>query len=227
MKSHATQSYSLKNGEKVSMMEFLKKGMMIVIGSTCIAIGIHGFLVPFGLLEGGALGISLILHYVMDVKVGLTFLLISLPVFMLAWFYFRSFFYNGLHGMLISSVIIDMVASSIWFGQQLVVSSVTSAIIGGTLIGMGAGLMLRSNISIGGTDLLAQMFAKRLNINAGIAIFCIDIVIVTIGSFIIPTAYLHLSIMIVFTTGCTTSFLVWTAKREQENMNGVIKGVME
>lgn len=204
-------------------MEFIKKGIMIVVGSTCIAIGIHGFLVPFGLLEGGALGISLVLHYVMGFKVGLTFLFISLPIFMLAWFYFRTFFYNGLHGMLLSSVIIDMVASSNWFGQQLVSSSLASAIIGGIVIGIGAGMMLRSNISIGGTDLLAQMFAKRLKINAGIAIFCFDIVIVTIGSFIIPTAYLHLSITTVFTIGVTTSFLVWTARWAKENGNDAIR----
>lgn len=204
-------------------MEFVKKGIIILFGSTCIALGIHGFLVPFGLLEGGALGISLILHYVKGFKVGLTFLVISIPIFILAWFYYRSFFYNGLHGMLLSSVIIDMVASSHWSGQQFVSSSITSAVIGGVLIGMGAGLMLRSNISIGGTDLLAQMFAKRLNINAGIAIFCIDIVIVTIGSFIIPTAYLYLSVITVVTIGVTTSFIVWTARRERESVREVIR----
>lgn len=207
----------------MSRMEFLKKGIIILIGSTCIAIGIHGFLVPFGLLEGGALGISLILHYLMDVKVGLTFLVISIPIFMFAWFYYRSFFYNSLHGMLLSSVVIDVIASSNWFGQPLVSSSMMSAIVGGIIIGMGAGLMLRSKISIGGTDLLAQMFAKKLNINAGIAIFCFDIVIVTVGSFFIPTAYLHLSAMTVFTIGFTTSMIVWTARREKEQVNVVVR----
>ena len=55
-------------------MFFLKRGLLIFTGSLLIAIGINGFLVPFGLLEGGALGISLIFHYVMDIKIGLTFL---------------------------------------------------------------------------------------------------------------------------------------------------------
>lgn len=195
-------------------MEFLKKGFIILIGSFCIAIGIHGFLVPFGLLEGGALGISLILHYLFQVKVGLTFLCISIPIFILAWFYFRTFFYNGLHGMLLSSVIIDICASAKWLGEPLVASSLMSAIIGGLMIGIGAGLMLRMNITIGGTDLLAQMFAKKMRINAGIMIFCFDIVIATIGSLIIATAYLYLSFITVFTIGVTTSWIVSIARRE-------------
>lgn len=202
-------------------MGFLKKGLIIFIGSSCIAIGIHGFLVPYGLLEGGALGISLIIHYLMDARVGFTFLIISLPIFMLAWIYYRTFFYNGLHGMLLSSLIIDIVAASDWFSEPIVTSEVMSAMIGGIIIGLGAGMMLRVNISIGGTDLLAQMLAKKIQINAGIMIFCFDIFIVTIGSYIIPTAYFHLSVITVFMVGVTTSFIVWTAKREKNIPNEI------
>lgn len=183
-----------------------------MIGCTFIAIGLNGFLVPFGLLEGGALGISLIIHYVMGVKVGLTFLLISIPIFILAWFFYRSFFYNGLHGMLLSSIIIDVFADV--FGGQLVTYPLTSAACGGIMIGIGAGIMLRSDISIGGTDLLAQMLARRLTINSGIMIFCFDIVIVTVGSFIIHSAHLLFSFVTVFFVGLTTSLIVLTRKEK-------------
>lgn len=194
-------------------MEFLKKGLIILIGCSLIAVGINGFLIPFGLLEGGALGISLIIHYVMDVKVGLTFLLISIPIFTLAWFFYRSFFYNGLHGMLFSSIIIDIFAD--FFGQQLVSNALTSAACGGIIIGIGAGIMLRSDISIGGTDLLAQMLARKLNVNSGIVIFCFDIVIVTVGSYIIHSAHLLLSFVTVFCIGVTTSLIVSTKKHRK------------
>lgn len=197
-------------------MALLKKGIVIFIGSIFIAIGINGFLVPFGLLDGGAIGISLIFHYVMDVKVGLTFLLISIPIFVLAWFFYRSFFYNGLHGMLLSSLIIDVFASSSWFGQQLVAHPIVSAAYGGIIIGMGAGLMLRSDISIGGTDLLAQMLARRINVNSGIVIFIFDIVIVTIGSMIILSAQLLFSFVTVFSIGLVTSLIVSTARRDEK-----------
>lgn len=192
-------------------MYFLKRGLLIFIGSLLIAIGINGFLVPFGLLEGGALGISLIFHYVMDVKVGLTFLIISIPIFIFAWIYYRSFFYNGLHGMLLSSLIIDILASSSTLRQGFVADPLISAMYGGILIGSGVGIMLRSDISIGGVDLLAQMLAKKIKINAGISIFCFDLIIVTIGSFIIQSAHLAYSFTTVFFVGLMTSLIVSTA----------------
>lgn len=190
---------------------FLKKGIIIFIGSLFIAIGINGFLVPFGLLDGGALGISLIFHYLIDVKVGLTFLFISIPIFLLAFIYYRSFFYNGLHGMLLSSLIIDVLAASSIFERELVSHPLLSAMFGGLLIGIGAGIMLRVDISIGGVDLLAQMVAKKLKMNAGISIFCFDILIVTIGSFIIHSAHLVLSFTTVFFAGLAASLIVSTA----------------
>lgn len=192
-------------------MFFLKKGLLIFTGSLLIAIGINGFLVPFGLLEGGALGISLIFHYVMDVKVGLTFLIISIPIFIFAWIYYRSFFYNGLHGMLLSSLIIDILAGSNILRQGFVEDPLISAMYGGILIGSGVGVMLRSDISIGGVDLLAQMLAKKIKINAGISIFCFDLIIVTTGSFIIQSAHLAYSFTTVFFVGLMTSLIISTA----------------
>src|SRR5690606_34223623 len=83
-----------------------------------------------------------------------------------------------------------------------------SAIWGGLFIGVGVGLMLRLEISIGGTDLLAQMIARKLSVNPGVMIFCIDILIVTMGSILIPSVHLVLSFTTVFIVGLTTSIIV-------------------
>ena len=189
-------------------MYMIQKALTIFIGSLLIAIGVNVFLVPFELLDGGALGISLIFHYTMDVKVGLTFLIVSIPIFMLAWKYYRSFFYNGIHGMLLSSLIMDLLYPLNMIGRELVTSPLLSAICGGIFIGIGVGIMLRLDISIGGTDLLAQMIARKLSINPGVMIFCIDILIVTMGSLLISSVHLVLSFTTVFIVGITTSLIV-------------------
>ena len=120
-------------------MYILKKALTIFIGSLLVAIGVNVFLVPFGLLDGGALGISLIIHYAMGVKVGLTFLIVSIPIFMLAWKYYRSFFYNGIHGMLLSSLIMDLLYPLNMIGRELITNPLVSAICGGIFIGVGSG----------------------------------------------------------------------------------------
>lgn len=198
-------------------MELLRKGMTIIIGSLLIAVGINGFLVPYGLLEGGALGISLIIHYVADVKVGLTFLLISIPIFIMAWFLYRPFFYNGLHGMLCSSLLIDIFSSSTWLGQFIILTPLLSALIGGVIIGIGVGIMLRSEVSIGGLDLLAQMLAKKMTINTGVVILTFDIIVVTAGSMIVRSTPFFLSLLTVFVIGLTISLLVATNRRKKRH----------
>lgn len=189
-------------------MYFLQKIVTIVIGSVLIAIGLNFFLVPFGLLEGGALGISLIIHYLINVKVGFTFLLISIPIFMLAWLYFRPFFYNGIHGMLLSSFIIDVLYPLHTIGRDFVTSPLLSAVLGGIVIGTGIGIMLSLDITIGGTDLLAQMIARKLAINPGFMIFCFDVLIVTAGSILIHSVQLGLSFTTIFFVGLTTVLIV-------------------
>lgn len=194
-------------------MFILQKALTIFIGSLLVAIGVNTFLVPFGLLDGGALGISLILHYVLDVRVGLSFLIISIPIFLLAWKYYRPFFYNGIHGMLLSSLLIDLLYPLQMIGRELVTSPVVSAICGGIAIGTGVGIMLRFDISIGGTDLLAQMIASKLKTNPGFIIFCIDILIVTVGSLTILSVHLVFSLTTVFTVGLTTSLIVSRSRK--------------
>ena len=192
-------------------MYFLKRALAIAIGSVFIAIGLNGFLIPFGLLEGGALGISLIFHYLIGVKVGLTFLLVSIPIFMVAWLFYRPFFFNGIHGMLLSSLIIDVLSPMDNIGKLLSITPLGGAVCGGIIIGIGVGIMLRLDISIGGTDLLAQMIARKLAINPGVMIFCFDILIITVGSFVIQTVQLSTSLVTVCCVGMTTSLLVATA----------------
>lgn len=189
-------------------MYFFKRALTIVIGSVFIAIGLNGFLIPFGLLEGGALGISLIFHYLLGVNVGFAFLLISIPIFIVAWIFYRPFFFNGIHGMLLSSLVIDLLSPVNAIAKDLIISPLVGAIGGGIIIGIGIGIMLRLDISIGGTDLLAQMIARKLAINPGVMIFCLDLLIVTIGSSVIPTTQLSMSLVTVLSVGMMTSLLI-------------------
>lgn len=202
-------------------MDLFRKGLTIIFGSLLIAIGINGFLVPYGLLEGGAIGISLIIHYVANVKVGLTFLLISIPIFIMAWYLYRSFFYNGLHGMLCSSLLIDVFSSSTWLSQFVVLTPFFSALIGGMIIGVGVGIMLRSEVSIGGLDLLAQMLAKKMAINTGIVILTFDILVVTVGRIIVRSTPFLLSLLTVLVIGLTISIIVAT-KRQKTKVNRAV-----
>jgi uncharacterized membrane-anchored protein YitT (DUF2179 family) len=185
----------------------LKKIMTTIIGSIFLAIGINVFLVPHHLLDGGIIGIGLIVKYIWHVKVGLAIILLSIPLYIIAWFYYRPFFYNSLHGLLFSSLMIDMF--SVLRGV-IMLDPIPSSIIGGVLVGLGIGMMLREETSTGGTDLLAQFIARMTNWNVGIIIFLIDALIITIGSFVIDSTSFLYSLIVVTVVGVVTTMLTQT-----------------
>lgn len=73
-------------------MPFLFKGIAIVLGSFILSVRINFFLVPFELLDGGIIGLGLIIKYVLGIKAGLTIIVLSIPIFAMAWFCYEIIF---------------------------------------------------------------------------------------------------------------------------------------
>jgi uncharacterized membrane-anchored protein YitT (DUF2179 family) len=183
-------------------MKFIKKGMIIIMGSILISLGINYFLVPYKVLDGGIIGIGLIVNYLWGLKAGLMIIIFSIPIFFIAWFSYRDYFYNSLHGMVISSFFIDILNPIHTFFR---IEAVLSSIIGGILVGLGIGLMLKYKTSTGGTDLVAQFISDKTGINVGILIFIIDAIVILSGGLLFSTETLLLSIITILFVGITTS----------------------
>lgn len=182
----------------------IKKMAAVIVGSLLLGVGINVFLVLHHLLDGGMIGLGLIAKYVWNVQAGLMMIVLSVPLYVAAWFYYRPFFYNSLHGLLFSSWMIDVL--SVLRGV-VALDPLWSAMIGGILVGAGIGLMLREETSTGGTDLLAQFIARLTNWNVGIVIFVIDACIISAGSLIIDSVPFVHSLVVVTVVGAVTTIL--------------------
>ena len=185
-------------------MFFLKKGLVIVVGSIFLSLGINLFLTPYEILDGGIVGIALILYYLYKLKIGLMIIILSIPIFIIAWFKYRGYFYNSLHGLIISSFMIDLLKPLRSFIQ---IEAIYSSILGGIFLGVGVGLMLRFKTSTGGTDLIAQFLSVKTGINVGIYIFVIDSTVILTGGLLLSSSTLLLSIITILVVGITTSVI--------------------
>ncbi|MCM3409374.1 YitT family protein [Metabacillus litoralis] len=192
-------------------MNTIKIVSVIVLGSLLLSIGINVFLTPYKVLDGGMIGIGLILHYLFDLKAGIMIIIFSAPIFLVAWIYYRKYFYNSLHGLLLSSFFIDLLKP---LDGIVHASPIVSSIIGGIFVGSGIGLMLRIGTSTGGTDLLAQFISDRSGINVGILIFCIDMVVILLGGLLISSETLILSCITIVFVGLTTTIVSSKSIRE-------------
>ncbi|HWK22111.1 MAG TPA: YitT family protein [Ureibacillus sp.] len=185
-------------------MSFIKKGLAIIAGSIFLSVGINVFLTPYEILDGGIIGLSLIIYYLFNLKIGLMIIVLSIPIFVLAWFKYKPYFFNSLHGLLVSSFVIDLFKP---LRSLIHLEPILSSIVGGILVGLGIGLMLRFETSTGGTDLLAQFIADKTSINVGVIIFAIDAAVICLGGVFISSNTLILSIVTILCVGITTSAL--------------------
>ncbi|KEZ53276.1 MULTISPECIES: YitT family protein [Metabacillus] len=186
-------------------MLITQKIAAIIIGSLLIGIGINGFLVPHHLIDGGVDGAALIMHYYFDFKTGLCILLFSIPLCMYAWFYKPAYFYSSFHGLLVSAFFIDLLDP---LRTSFDLPIFLSSLIGGCVIGIGIGIMLRNDTSTGGTDLLARLISDYTSLNIGIAILLVDGLVVLAGYKTLELRSFVFSCITIAVVGLVTSIVM-------------------
>lgn len=183
------------------MNAMFERTIAIFLGSVLLGIGINGFIVPFHLLDGGMIGISLLVKYVWGYKVGLTIIILSIPIYLIAWKLERRYFINSVHGLLVSSLIIDLLSP---LRGVFSVSVMEASVIGGLFIGTGIGWMLRHETSTGGTDLIALFLSRWFSVNVGMVIFLIDAAVIIAGLYVMGEGILFYSLVTILSVGFAT-----------------------
>lgn len=168
----------------MSKTEFIKKSLMICVGSVITSIGINLFIIPSKLLSGGLSGISLIIHYLTGIPMGVLLLLFNVPLFILSILKIDKKFtlFTGIGTLSLSLGL--MITESLTFLLSPVsdVNRLVYCIYGGVLSGLGIGIVFSNNGSTGGIDIISVLAKRKYNMDIGMASFAINLVIVTIGS---------------------------------------------
>lgn len=162
---------------------FLKGLAMEIIGGTLVAIGIYNFAVNANFPVSGFSGISLILYKLFNVPIGLSTIIMNVPVAFLCYKLIgKRFFFSSLRCMLVSSLIIDYLAPLLptYNGDRLL-----AAICCGVFSGLGYTLIYMQNSSTGGTDFIIMAIkALKPHIGIGRITFIIDGLIILVGGFL-------------------------------------------
>lgn len=159
-------------------MKMVKNILLIVLGNLFISVGVAGFLVPSGLISGGATGLSL--------TVSKAF---SLPLTACVWCASILFFLIGFlvlgkefaFSTLVSSVAYPLFfhLATLLFGRIGVITGdlVLCTAFAGILLGVGIGLVLRGGASTGGTDVIAVALHKKFGFSLSAVMYLTDGVI--------------------------------------------------
>ena len=167
------------NNRKKKILKELIDIIGTIIGTFILSIGIKIFLLPHQLSSGGYTGIAIILFYLFNSSMGLTTILLNIPLFILTYIKLgKGIFYKSLIGTIALSYFLDKLQIINYEIGDMILAS----IYGGVIVGIGTGFIFKFNGSTGGTELLALLINKRfpnIKINNFIVIF--DICVVTIN----------------------------------------------
>ncbi|SMO34986.1 YitT family protein [Melghirimyces algeriensis] len=174
-------AHKKKEHKKLSKGKLFKRAVMICIGAVLMALGLETFLVPNQVIDGGIVGVSIILSHLTGIPLGLFLFFLNLPFFFVGYKQIgKTFAFSTLFGVLILAVgtygfhSLDPVT-----GDPLL-----AAVFGGVVLGIGVGLVIRYGGSLDGTEILAILFNKRLPFSVGETVMFFNLFILGSAGFV-------------------------------------------
>ncbi|MBW7985326.1 YitT family protein [Lactobacillus helveticus] len=153
---------------------------MIALGCAIYGLSLEIISVPNKLADGGISGISLILRHFWNINMGLSTLVLNIPLIILG--------YRFMGKRLLTYTIWGTLCLSffLWFWRSVPIIKqldlehdlFLSAISAGVLSGIGLGLVFRYNGTSGGTDIIARICQIKFGISSGkMLLFCDAVVL--------------------------------------------------
>lgn len=175
-----------------SVMAYIQIIMGCLIGGAAYPL----FLVPNSIAPGGLSGLAMVLNHLFHWPVGLTSLIMNIPLFLVGYKAMgKLFVWRSLVATVVFSLSIDLIKL-----PAMTVDPLLGTLYGGLLLGVGLGLILRGGATTGGTDMIARMVHSRMPfITVGVFLLMIDCVVVILAGAVMGTSeglYAMISIFI-------------------------------
>lgn len=160
---------------------FFLDAFSLLLGSAIFAAGFQMFLLPHGIVLGGATGIATILNIFFGWPAGVLVMLINLPLFITSFFvYGKRGIGKAVVGTLAMSLFIDAFT---FFPTTLTGDPLIASVFGGGIAGFGMAIALLRGFTSGGSDLAAYLIRRRLNfLSFGTVVLIIDGVIILLSA---------------------------------------------
>ena len=169
----------------------------ITAGCLIMAVSMNMFKVPNFLVPGGISGIGVFAYHVLGIPVGLTIIILNIPLFIFAYKILGPrLVVQSLVGTVIFSLAVDLTAP---FLPTATGDLLLASVYGGVIMGVGVGLIFRHRSSTGGTALLSLILAKVTGISPGQALFFGDLFVLTLAIFVFgsePAMYSALALFV-------------------------------
>lgn len=192
-----------------------KNFIMLTVAGIINAFGVTVFLAPVKLYDSGISGTSMLLSQVTPLTLSIFLLILNVPLFLyglkkqgpaFTTYSLYAVFVYSISAWLITDVLpIDVSLASPLAGDDLLLC----ALFGGLISGVGSGLTIRYGGAIDGVEVMAVIFAKRLNISVGTFVMIYNVLLYIVSGFVMNSWILPLYSIVTYGAALkTVDFIV-------------------
>ena len=189
--------------EMITNFAWWRDIITIIIGCAIVAAGFVFFINPYNIVPGGVYGAGIVLHNIFPtIQVGTFGYMMDIPLLIIAIIIFgKQFGGRTLFAAFITPGLMNLFTTlaypnkeamqtldpSLIFGGAIDLSDhlMLTCILGGTILGAGLGLVVRSNATTGGTDIIAMILNKYFHIPFSRGVLLADSCVVLAGLLVI------------------------------------------
>lgn len=155
----------------------------MTIGALVAAFSLEAFLIPNQIIDGGIMGIAIMTSFKTHFPLGLCIFALNLPFIFLALKKMGKLFVAfTFYAVSILSIGVSLMPD--WLSHKHVSDPFLACIFGGLILGAGVGLVLRSNSSLDGTEILSIRLSKKTGFSVGEIIMFFNLFIFVAAGFV-------------------------------------------
>ncbi len=159
--------------KKYLISRLFRNFIFITLGAVIAAFALEAFLVPNNVIDGGVIGVSMIISHVSKFNLGLLVVILNLPFILLAFKKMgKLFVFQTLYANVILALSLNLFHSYKVTGDILL-----ATVFGGIVLGIGVGLILKNEASLDGTEILSLLVSKKFGFSVGEFIMGINLFI--------------------------------------------------
>ena len=154
----------------------IKKYLLLTLGAIVYAAGLETFFVPNNLIDGGIVGVSMMISYLTDTPLSVFVVLLNIPFLYLGYKQIgKTFTISTLYSIVVLALAIQYFHTT----PNITYDIFLATIFGGIVVGLGVGMIIRYGGSVDGTEIVAIISDRKTELSVGETVMIINLFILS------------------------------------------------
>lgn len=189
---------------RVSFFYSVRNWLLIVLGILSATFGLESFLLPNSFIDGGVMGISLLVREMTKWQLAPLIVGINIPFLVLGYTQIgKAFAIKSIIAITGLGLALTFISFPLITSDKLLV-----AVFGGFFIGAGIGFAVRGGSVLDGTEVLVIYLSKRTGLTMGDIILVLNIIIFGVAAYVLSMQTAMYSVLAYLSASKTVDFII-------------------